>query len=537
MKKTLLALFVLISISTTAQVVEEFNIEMEPLTITDAPGVQSYTWGKTQDGKWIIVGGRIDGLHRRQPWAAFQEIGNNKMVFVIDPVADQVWFSNLDVLSTSIFEQLQSTNQNFHQRDSILYIVGGYGFSTTAGDHITYPNLTAINVDQLADSVIAGGDINPAFRQTSDPLFKVTGGQMERIDSTFYLVGGHLFDGAYNPMGPDHGPGFTQVYTCDIRTFKIDDDGVTMTPYDLNVAYHDTINLHRRDYNMAPQIFPTGEFGFTAFSGVFDYSDMPYLNVVDITESNGYVVNNSFNQMLSQYHSAKMPVYDTAANVMHTLFFGGLSQFQFDATGSLVEDIDVPFVKTISRVSRFDDGSMTETDLNYIEMPTLVGAGAEFIPYGPYWYEHGILDLNAVPQTKTLVGYVYGGIESSEENIFFINDGTQSTANNVAFEVYINKSTVSQEEIQLNSTMIVDLNVYPNPAKKKLNVEFFAASFDPIQIQIVSTEGKLVRDEIFEPMSIGDQELKLSIADLDSGSYVIVVNNGAYKDQKQFVKK
>ena len=39
------------------------------------------------------------------------------------------------------------------------------------------------------------------FRVINDPVFKITGGQMGLLDSTFYLVGGHLFDGRYNPMG------------------------------------------------------------------------------------------------------------------------------------------------------------------------------------------------------------------------------------------------------------------------------------------------------------------------------------------------
>ena len=80
----------------------------------------------TSDHKWVIIGGRIDGLHQRQPFAAFQESDNNQNVFVIDPVTDQTWLAGLNTLSTPLFEQLQSTNQQFIQRDSTLYIVGGY---------------------------------------------------------------------------------------------------------------------------------------------------------------------------------------------------------------------------------------------------------------------------------------------------------------------------------------------------------------------------------------------------------------------------
>ena len=116
------------------------------------------------------------------------------------------------------------------------------------------------------------------------------------------------------------------------------------------------------------------------FSGVFQHDvDLPFLNSVDVFPS-GYIVNNNFNQYLSQYHSAHLPIYDEANNTMHTVFFGGLSQFTLNANGNLVEDANVPFVKTISRVTRLSDGAMEEVKLD-IEMPTLVGSGAEFIPH------------------------------------------------------------------------------------------------------------------------------------------------------------
>jgi hypothetical protein len=534
MKRYIFGLFVATTSFLNAQTLEDFVVEIEPLVITNAPGVQSYTYGKTSDGKWIILGGRIDGLHQRQPFAAFQEQDNNKQIFVIDPVAEQVWNADMSVLPAGIFEQLQSTNQNFHQVDTMLYVVGGYGDSPTAGGFITYPNLTAISVDEVANAVINGTSIIPYFRQITDTNLKITGGQMGYLDGTFYLVGGHLFDGAYNPMGPDHGPGFVQVYSNDIRTFDIDDDGVNLSISNY-AAQHDTVNLHRRDYNMAPQIFPDGSIGFTAFSGVFDYNDMPYLNTVDVTSS-GYTVNNNFNQYLSQYHSAKLPIFDNNANAMHTVFFGGLSQYTLDNQGNLVEDVDVPFVKTISKVTRLSDGSMQEVDLNYVEMPTLVGPGAEYIPVDMYYDTNDILDINSVPQTKTLVGYVYGGIESSAENIFFVNDGTQSAASNVIFKVYINKSIASTDEISITGANIFNTEIYPVPTRNKLNIEFFAPKVNPTIVRIVDASGRLVMEEELKPEESGDQKFKLNVSRLDSGTYTLILTDGVNESVKQFIK-
>ena len=47
-----------------------------------------------------------------------------------------------------------------------------------------------------------------------------------------------------------------------------------------------------------------------------------------------------------------------------------------------------------------------------------------------------------------LLGHIFGGILSSAPNIFWINDGTQSTATSELFKVYLlRNSTIGQEEI------------------------------------------------------------------------------------------
>lgn len=419
---------------------EQFTIQIEPFPINEAPGIQSYSLGKASDGKWLILGGRIDGLHKRRPFEAFLKEENNTSVFVIDPINNKTWEADLSVLPNYIYEQLQSTNQEFQQRGNTLYIIGGYGYSETKGDYITYPNLTAIDVDGLVKAIIDKSNISSFFRQISDPNLAVTGGQLGLLNDTFYLCGGQYFKGRYNPMGPNHGPGFTQEYTNEIRKFKIKDDGINLSITNYS-SEKDPQNLHRRDYNMVAQIFPDGSQGFTMFSGVFQYNaNIPWLNSVDVTES-GFKVNNDFNQYLSQYQSAKVPIFDSKTNEMITIFFGGLSQYKFGKDDKLVKDDNVPFVKTISMVNRKKDGSIIEKDLG-IKMPAFLGSGSEFIPLSDksIYLENEILNLTVLKQEKTLIGYIYGGIESSQENIFFRNNGTQSSASNLAFKVFITKN-------------------------------------------------------------------------------------------------
>lgn len=519
--------------STFAQ--EQFTVQIEPLTIANAPNVHSFAWGITSDGKWVITGGRIDGLHQRQPHSSFLENDNNKSVYIVDPVANQTWSMSLNVLPASVFEQLQSTNQEFIQRNETLYIIGGYGYSATQNDHVTYANLIAVDIDGLATAVINGTSITSYFRQISDTNLAVTGGQLGLLNDVFYLCGGQYFEGRYNPMGPDQGPGFIQNYTDEIRKFEISDDGTNLSIVNYS-AQNDTNNLHRRDYNMSPQIFPNGEHGFTMFSGVFQHTvDLPWLDTVDVTSS-GYTVNSSFNQYLSQYHSAKIPIFDTANSTMHTLFFGGMSQYTIDENGNLDQDNMVPFVKTISKVTRFSDGSMEESSLG-IEMPTLLGSGAEFIPLegNSIYLTNEIVDLNNLSEGLTLIGYIFGGIESTQENIFFINDGTQSSASNLAFKVFINKTSLSIDEIILDAENIYNVEVFPNPSKDIFSVEFFVPNTNKHVLEVYDLLGKQIKTiQINKP--IGRHTIPLDLSYVSSGDYILQIKSNNYISKKKIIK-
>ncbi len=524
-------LFLLISIIGFTQIPQDFEIELEPLTIDGAPGVHSYAIGIDSLGRWLVVGGRIDGLHQRQPFAAFLASDNNKNAFVIDPENEQVWSTSLSVLPASIFEQLQSTNQEFFQRENHLYVIGGYGYSPTVSDHITYSYLTAIDVDGVTNAIINGEAITSFFRQISHPKMAVTGGYVGYLDSVVYLAGGQYFEGRYNPMGPNHGPGFIQEYTDAIRKFKIEDDGNNLEIVDFSEEV-DAENLHRRDYNMAPQFFPNGDQGFTMFSGVFQQDvDLPFLNSVDVFPS-GYIVNNNFNQYLSQYHSARLPIYDEEHNTMHTIFFGGMSQFTLDINGNLVEDENVPFVKTISRVTRFSDGEMEEVKLD-IEMPTLVGSGAEFIPHhGASFIDSEILELDNISQQKSLVGYIYGGIQSTQDNIFFINNGAQSFASNVIFKVFVNSTTTSTKDFKVKDKNIFNINIYPNPVDSQVVIEYFNPSNGKVKVEMMDLNGKLIQT-VFEGTSTeGTQKVLFNMPDVPDGMYFISVENENYKNAK-----
>ncbi|MBI1226329.1 MAG: T9SS type A sorting domain-containing protein [Bacteroidetes bacterium] len=524
---TVLSLFLIKMLAQNAS----FSVAISEEPFPNFPALQSFVEGN-YEGKWIFIGGRTDGLHQRQPFAAFDPEFNNLNIWVADIASKQVWSKPLAGLPVDLLEQLQSTNMEYIQRGNTLYIVGGYGFSPSVNEWVTYPYLTAVDLEGLVPAVLAGQSVAPFFRQITDVRLRVTGGYLGLLNDEFFLVGGQVFQGRYNPHGPDHGPGFYQKYTNAIKQFTIEDDGSALAVGNFSEII-DTVNLHRRDYNLATQIFPDGSFGFTAFSGVFRYDqDLPWLNTVDIFPGS-YTVNNSFNQYLNQYHTAHIGLYSASQYEMHTLFFGGISRYFLDQNGVLKDDPDVPFVKNISLVTRRVDGSMTEMKLG--DMPALLGAGATFLPAANFpMVEGDIADLDVLLHNEnTLIGYVVGGIESSQPNILFVDDGTLSSASSKVFKVVLTKQPTNVVEIK--GEQYFGLRLFPNPALDKLTVNFSVPVDDEVQLIFEDSTGKTFLQEK-RKIEMGEYELTYEIALWPSGVYFVKIRNGKFETTAQFVK-
>lgn len=516
MKKLLLLLF--FAINTSIVFAQDFNykVELVPQNIPNLFGVQAFAHAEYLND-FIIIGGRLDGLHRRQPNASFDIAGHNNQILIINPIQNTSIAKSLSSLPISIREQLSSTNMQYHQEGNILYLIGGYGYSTDSADHITFPYLTAIKIDELVIAIKNNSSINSCFRQIHDEQFAVTGAHLKKIYDTYYLVGGQRFDGRYNPMM--HAT-FVQNYTNAYLKFNIIDNGTTIQIVNKQ-SIVDSAELHRRDYNVITQINKNREEGVIAFSGVFQtQADIPYLNSVSI-DSSGYTVNPNFSQYYNHYHCATIPLYDSAKNEMHNLFFGGIAQY-YDSAGILIQDNNSPFVKTIARVTRDVNGNLAEYKLQN-EMPGYLGAGAEFLMNNQISvYKNNVIKLNKLNNDTTFLGYIFGGINSSDKNIFWTNDGTQSTASNVFYKVVLIKTNGTSGVLNKQSTNKLQLQIYPNPNEGKFHLEFNLEAKQNIEISIFNESGKKVCERIITDAEIGENRYRIEEDKLkQSGVYLI----------------
>ncbi|HEY9177248.1 MAG TPA: hypothetical protein VIN07_06135 [Flavipsychrobacter sp.] len=512
-----MSLWLLVSLGSRAQSSFNYTVELKPVSVAGLPGLHSYAFAQ-HGGKWLLIGGRKDGIHPRQPFNAFSSAQNNTDIYVVDIQSGQKWSASATGLPTALAEQLQSTNMNFYQVADTLYIIGGYAYSPTAADHITFPNLTTVNVPGLIQAIVNNSAIGTYFKQMTDTAFAVTGGHLNAIGDMFYLVGGHKFTGRYNPMG---NPTYTQAYTNQIRRFRINNTGtLSISDY---ATITDPVHLRRRDYNLLPQIFPDGTEGFTISSGVFQLTaDLPFLYPVDIKAS-GHTAVTGFNQYLSNYHSATACLYDSASNSMHSLFFGGISQYYYQ-NGVLTKDDNVPFVKTISRLTRKPDGTLQEFQMP-VDMPALKGSSAEFI-LNPQiaQYGSGIIKMHSFAGDTVMIGHIAGGISSTDPNAFTNNNVNSTAADNTIYEVWLIKGTNADVEVIEGSTNY-SIDIFPNPVSTSVNLRIKGKDFKYADYFLSAIDGRLLGQGSFSGSQVVNGVYKLQLPeDIPAQSILLTVS-------------
>lgn len=517
-----------------AQSTSNFDLQLDTVTIPGLPGLHSYA-AATHAGKWLFIGGRRDGMH--QKFNAFPTNTANQQIYVVAPETGTVWQRAITELPDTLQEQLRSANMEFFQQGETLLFVGGYGRSEVAQNHITYPYLTLINVAGLMDAVTNDGPLLPNFQQIRDTFFSVTGGQLQQLADTFYLVGGHRFDGIYSANSANP----TQFYANSIRKFTLQSGTAEMQVLHKGKIV-DELNLHRRDYNLTPQVFANGEMGLTAFSGVFQpgISLAPFLNIVEIRPS-GHAPVNGFSQFLANYHCAKVPLWAQAANETHTLFFGGISNYWLDENDSLRKDNRLPFVKTVSRVSRLADGNYQEVPFA-AELPWYTGTGAEFmfaanIPTLP----NGMVDYDQLPYGQQLLGYIVGGIVTpdNQPNPFVANTISITSASSRLIKVFLDKKNASSPtQTPLDGHFDLHLTVNPNPAVDRWEVGLTLPRFGHLRATLQDAQGRVVSRMDFGLYTAGATTFPLDCANLSKGAYWLTVNiDGVFMETKTILKQ
>jgi hypothetical protein len=405
----------------------------------------------------VLLAGRTNGLHGflggSQAGENFPPEFQNREIWVIDPVAKQSWHRSLEVepgtLSEFQINSLTQANNEFLQRNDELYMVGGYGLVSDDGgteEFGTFDTLSAINLPGIVDWVQTGnGEASDHIRQIQDETLRVTGGAMFEIAGRTHLVFGQNYEGVYRN-------GVNGIYTNQVRSFDIVDDGVNLSIANITASTPDD-DYRRRDLNVFPRLKDNGgaelEQGIVVLSGVFTLQDGVWTVPVEIDAAGNPTMADpnapdTFKQGFNGYHSAKLGLYSASSDEHHELLFGGISVMYYDETlQQIIADDDAPFINDITAVVIDSAGDYSQHHLGYF--PELFdgnsqrlrfGANAEFLAAdGIVRFENGVIDLDSL-SGETVVGYIYGGITSNGPHARG-NPSVETLASNTIFEVVL----------------------------------------------------------------------------------------------------
>ena len=405
-------------------------------------GLHSFSYGK-HDGKWLLIGGRWNGLHDLDPNPdAFPPNQQNTTVYVVDPQFKTIVSRSLKdpdaELSQSQIDLLSVTSAPAHQVCNTLYIVGGYGFDTAAGVFTTKDTLTAIDVPGLMHWVLYGvGSARQCIRQVSDPFLQVTGGYLTKASSQdpFLLIFGQNFPGFYQNV--DSG-----FYTQQVRALEILDNGrdLWIHPYP---SAEPNPNYLRRDLNVVPIIKhkETGfERAYLALAGVFFPPDGGAWTIPVRIDPQGqsFMLNpecpDIFKQGINLYVCANTGFFSKQTKEMFLVLLGGIT-YLFPTEHGFKGDPELPFTNSITTVKINEHGHFQQflMDSTYPFMfsslgtELLFGTSAEFIRADDLSiFSNGVIDLDEELSSPRLIGHIVGGIQSALPNVTKTSDSAAS---------------------------------------------------------------------------------------------------------------
>jgi hypothetical protein len=405
------------------------------------------------EGKWLLIAGRTNGLHGFNNTGNFPPSAQNTVIYVVDPINEIVYSRDLNDplsgLTQAQIDTLSVTSPQSYQKGDTLYITGGYGLNTATAEFMTFPVLTGINIPKLIHWVVnpVPNEIAaPSFRQTSNPVFQVTGGDMFLSEGVTLLIMGQNFTGEYTPSSDGD-------YTEQVRRFKIIDNGNVLS-IKLKDPTPPDPSFRRRDLNIVPviqEVIGVSIPSYIAFSGVFT-PDVGVWTVPVLINHNGKPKMpgpkkpKTFKQGMNNYVCPTLGLFSGKTGEMFVTLFGGISYGFFDASGVFQTDTEIPFINQVTTIkyqlkTNFKQYLMDAVYPTILSTgtnpgnPLLFGASAEFFPSSNLpTYDNGVIKLDSLGHEPLVIGYIVGGIQSTLPNT---NTMADSAASPYIFEVVL----------------------------------------------------------------------------------------------------
>lgn len=481
-----------------------YSITLTGFSINGFPGVHSAVVAGAPD-RLVVFGGRRNGLHGfpgghdAAKGPAFPKTEANDTIYVLNLVTKQLLGSaSVNSLPKPFANQLKATNLQYEVFNNWLYVMGGYGEDPQKGTLTTLAYMTAIDFPALTDAVISGKPLDPAFAaatmvQFQHPALAITGGDLELLPDgaggmLFVLAFGQQYDGEYTPGGGL----VNQNYADGVRVFKFQyaatspkPTGITFVasvPNPPGTQMDPENQFHRRDLTMKASVDAAGNRRLVAYGGVFKGGRFEgFLNPVFVAPvpnpSPGaspvtVIANTQTSQLMSQYDTAAIQLYDSSSKIVYTTFLGGISYYYWDGTSLKHDPMDIPQgvdgLPFILSISTLNMPTSNDTGTQYLHLgqafpPTqniqqcpsssgpvnapLGGTETKFvIASNVQQVTPGVITLNSLTGTPD-IGYLVGGIAATQP--YSARGGT--CAANMLYKVTINPTQPTTNIVQLQA--------------------------------------------------------------------------------------
>ncbi|MCB0556765.1 MAG: T9SS type A sorting domain-containing protein, partial [Phaeodactylibacter sp.] len=111
-------------------------------------------------------------------------------------------------------------------------------------------------------------------------------------------------------------------------------------------------------------------------------------------------------------------------------------------------------------------------------------------------------------------------------NIFFVNTGSESTAQTTLFRVYYVPEEISANPKVQAPRLLQGLKLSPNPASGTVKVDFGLLASLPVTIMVQDSSGRIVYERQLGKIPAGEQVEILALPELPAGLYTLSLSAG-----------
>ncbi len=134
----------------------------------------------------LIIGGRI----RNDVPSSNQDDFPNTEIILIDYKKMRASAFTSGGLEGILGEQMAATGFGYYQIENTLYITGGYGYSHSNGQFITFPYLTAVDLPGAIGALLKGESPVDHFYQLCEERLALFDTELDHNGDEFFLING-----------------------------------------------------------------------------------------------------------------------------------------------------------------------------------------------------------------------------------------------------------------------------------------------------------------------------------------------------------